>query len=82
MKGTIAVAQRPGARLPRPTPTGLSRCRRTPATAQLPAGYSIENYYPPKDNYGRDQLFEALGLGVAKDGTVVVATRTAGIWRL
>jgi glucose/arabinose dehydrogenase len=53
-----------------------------PATAQLPAGYSIENYYPPKDNYGRDQLFEALGLGLAKDGTIVVATRSAGIWRL
>jgi hypothetical protein len=46
------------------------------------AGYSIENYYPPKDNYGRDQLFEALGLAVTKDGTIVVATRTAGIWRI
>ena len=52
------------------------------ATAQLPAGYSIENYYAPKDNYGRDQLFEALGLSLAKDGTIVVATRTAGIWRI
>jgi mono/diheme cytochrome c family protein len=52
------------------------------ATATLPAGYSIENYYPPKDNYGRDQLFEALGLSLAKDGTIVVATRTAGIWRI
>jgi hypothetical protein len=55
---------------------------KTAATAKLPAGYSIENYYPPKDNYGRDQLFEALGLAVAKDGTIVVATRNAGIWRL
>src|SRR5690606_23193953 len=27
-------------------------------------------------------LFEALGLALAKDGTLVVATRTAGIWRL
>ncbi len=52
------------------------------ATAKLPAGYSIENYYAPKDNYGRDQLFEALGLALSKDDTVVVATRTAGIWRL
>jgi cytochrome c2 len=52
------------------------------ATAQLPAGYSIENYYPPKDNYGRDQLFEALGLSLTKDGTIVVGTRTAGIWRI
>jgi hypothetical protein len=55
---------------------------KTAATANLPAGYSIENYYPPKDNYGRDQLFEALGLALSKDDTVVVATRNAGIWRL
>ena len=55
---------------------------KAPATAKLPAGYSIEDWYAPKDNYGRDQLFEALGLARAKDGTIVVATRTAGIWRL
>lgn len=54
----------------------------TPATAAMPAGYSIESYYPPKDNFGREQLFEALGLAVAEDGTIVVATRTAGIWRI
>ena len=53
-----------------------------PAKANVPAGYSIENYYPPKDNYGRDQLFEALGISLTKDNTLVVATRTAGIWRL
>ncbi|MEP1448607.1 MAG: c-type cytochrome [Paraglaciecola sp.] len=52
------------------------------AEANMPAGYSIENYYAPKDHYGREQLFEALGLAVAEDGTIVVATRTAGIWRL
>lgn len=56
--------------------------RTVAATANLPAGYTIENYLPPQDNYGRDQLFEALGLAVAKDGTIVVATRTAGIWRI
>src|SRR5690625_1762505 len=53
-----------------------------PGQAQLPAGYHIEDYFPPKDNYGREQLFEGLGLDVAPDGTLVVATRTAGIWRL
>lgn len=52
------------------------------AEAQLPAGYSLESYLPPQDNYGRDQLFEALGIAVAEDGTIVVATRTAGIWRI
>lgn len=53
-----------------------------PSTAKMPAGYSIESYYAPKDNFGRDQLFEALGLALTKDDTVVVATRNAGIWRL
>lgn len=48
----------------------------------IPSGYRAEAYLGPKDNYGREQLFEALGLAVAKDGTLVVATRTAGIWRL
>lgn len=55
---------------------------RSAATANLPAGYRIENYYPPKDNFGREQLFEALGLASTADGTLIVATRTAGIWRL
>lgn len=53
-----------------------------PSTPELPAGYRAETYLGPKDNYGRDQLFEALGLAVAPDGTIVVATRTAGVWRL
>jgi cytochrome c2 len=56
--------------------------RITASKADLPAGYTIESYYPPKDNFGREQLFEALGVAVAEDGTIVVATRTAGIWRL
>ena len=70
----------------RPTPSAYSYARtplvKAEAQAKLPAGYSIENWYAPKDNYGRDQLFEALGLSLAKDGTIVVATRTAGIWRI
>ena len=55
---------------------------RVDAVADLPAGYRIENYLPPQDNYGRDQLFEALGLALAEDGTLIVATRSAGIWRI
>ena len=50
--------------------------------ATLPRGYRSEQFLSPKDNYGRDQLFEPLGLALAPDGTIVVATRTAGIWRL
>ena len=82
LRGRTVVA----ARSWRPSPSTYQYLRaplvKAPATAELPAGYSIENYYPPKDNYGRDQLFEALGLSLTKDDTVVVGTRTAGIWRL
>ena len=82
LSGSIALA----AKVWRPAPSNYAYMKaplvKTPASAKLPAGYSIENYYPPKDNFGRDQLFEALGLALAKDGTVVVATRNAGIWRL
>ncbi len=49
---------------------------------EVPPGYSFENWESPKDIYGRDQLFEPTGIAVAKDGTIVVATRTAGIWRI
>jgi len=52
-----------------------------PGEADLPAGYRIVNWMPPKDVFGRDQLFEPTGIAVAKDGTIVVGTRTAGIWR-
>ena len=49
---------------------------------QLPAGYSIEDWESPKDLFGRNQLFEPTGIAVAKDGTIVVGTRTAGVWRI
>ncbi|WP_415926378.1 hypothetical protein PN836_018505 [Ningiella sp. W23] len=52
------------------------------ATANLPNGYAIENWYAPKDNAGRQQLFEAMGIDTTKDGQVLVSTRTAGVWRL
>ncbi len=82
LKGNVAV----GGKAWRPAASNYAYKRaplvKAASTAKLPAGYSIENYYPPKDNYGRDQLFEALGLSVAKDGSVVVATRSAGLWRI
>ena len=49
---------------------------------EVPHGYSTENWEAPKDLYGRNQLFEPTGIAVAKDGTIVVATRSAGIWRI
>lgn len=70
----------------RPEPSDFEHGRQpletTAAKAELPAGYRLENYLSPRDNYGREQLFEPLGMAVAKDGTIVVATRTAGIWRI
>lgn len=82
LKAAVALAS--GAWRPAPSTYAYKRSplERAPATAKLLPGYSIENYYAPKDNFGRPQLFEALGLSLAKDGTVVVATRNAGIWRL
>ncbi|HWA26077.1 MAG TPA: family 16 glycoside hydrolase [Lacunisphaera sp.] len=53
-----------------------------PAQPALPRGYAAASHPGPKDNYGRELLFEALGLALAPDSTVVVATRTAGIWRV
>ncbi len=60
---------------------------RTPAKdekkkLELPAGYVIEDWEAPKDLFGRKQLFEPTGIAVAKDGTIVVGTRTAGVWRI
>jgi hypothetical protein len=55
---------------------------KNPAQADLPAGYSIEDWQAPLDGFGRKILFEPTAIAVAKNGTVVVGTRTAGIWRL
>ena len=82
LNGNVAVAGKAW----RPAPSNYAYKSKplvkAAAQAKLPAGYSIEDYFAPKDNYGRDQLFEALGLSVTKDGTVVVATRSAGLWRI
>lgn len=49
---------------------------------ELPAGYSAMTWESPLDLFGRTQLFEPTGIAVAKDGTIVVSTRTAGVWRI
>lgn len=53
-----------------------------PSAPELPAGYAGETWLAPRDNYGRPQLFEPLGMAVASDGAVLVAARTGHIWRL
>ena len=52
------------------------------STPELPAGYSAETWLAPKDNFGRDQLFEPLGIAVAPDGSLVVVARTGSVWRV
>jgi len=49
---------------------------------ELPAGYSALTWAAPLDLFGRNQLFEPTGIAIAKDGTIVVSTRTAGVWRI
>jgi len=60
--------------------TGPAKKARRPL--EMPAGYSIEDWASPLDLFGREQLFEPTGIAVAKDGTVVLSTRTAGVWRI
>jgi mono/diheme cytochrome c family protein len=81
-RGRLVVAKNPW----RPTPTTFTYTSQPlaiePSKPNLPAGYRAETFLGPKDSHGRDMLFEALGLAAAPDGTIVVSTRTAGIWRL
>lgn len=53
-----------------------------PQTATLPEGYALENWQAPVDDFGRKILFEPTAIAVAKDGTIVLGTRTAGVWRI
>jgi len=66
------------------TPQPLKRdpAQRGNQPAVMPAGYSVENWESPLDIFGRKQLFEPTGIAVAKNGTIVIATRTAGVWRI
>lgn len=48
----------------------------------LPSGYSMTTWETPPDFFGRKMLFEPTGIDVAKDGTIVLSTRTAGVWRI
>lgn len=60
----------------------LKRKRRKGKPLLTQAGYSTYSWKSPLDIYGRKQLFAAMGIAVAKDGTIVLATRASGIWRI
>lgn len=49
---------------------------------KLPSGYQAESIAPPRDAYGRDQLFEPMGMDFLDDGSLIITTRTAGVWKL
>ena len=66
----------------KPQPLATAPARKGRQAIVTPAGYSLHDWYPPVDAFGRKQLFEPTGLAVAKDGTIVVATRAAGVWRI
>ncbi|GHC40226.1 c-type cytochrome [Roseibacillus persicicus] len=53
-----------------------------PAKLELPAGYSAETIAPPLDIHGREQLFEPMGMDEAADGSLIISTRTSGLWKL
>ena len=65
---------------PQPLVTEPSKPARKPL--QLQAGYSVKTWLPPVNLFGHKQLFEATGIAVAKDGTIVISTRASGIWRI
>ncbi len=69
---------------PNPIPSTLSQqVALTPMDqVVLLPGYSAERVPAPTDPHGRPQLFEPLGMALdPKDGSIVVTTRTAGVWR-
>jgi cytochrome c2 len=59
-----------------------NRRRRPGKPLATQAGYSANTWEAPLDLYGRKQSFEATGIAVAKDGTIVLATRASGVWRI
>ncbi|MEJ6700361.1 MAG: c-type cytochrome [Akkermansiaceae bacterium] len=60
----------------------LKRRRKPGKPLATQAGYRANTWQAPLDLYGRKQIFEATGIAVAKDGTIVLATRAAGVWRI
>lgn len=65
-----------------PQPLATAPAQRGRMDIHLPPGYRMLDWYAPNDAFGRKQLFEPTGIDVAKDGTIVIATRTAGVWRI
>jgi mono/diheme cytochrome c family protein len=53
-----------------------------PKDADLLAGYTLSDAVSPLDRFGREQLFEPLGMSFLNKDVAFVSTRTAGIWKI
>ena len=61
----------------------IQKRKNTPnSNIRLPKGYRAEQITAPLDPHGRPQLFEPLGMDHGSDGSLIIASRTAGIWKL
>jgi hypothetical protein len=47
----------------------------------IPDGYSVVTIPTPIDEQGREIQFGVGGIAIASDGSVVIAARTAGVWK-
>ena len=50
--------------------------------ADLLQGYSVTSALSPLNRFGKDQLFEPMGITFLDKDTAFVSTRTAGIWKI
>jgi outer membrane cobalamin receptor/mono/diheme cytochrome c family protein len=56
--------------------------RESQAEADLPAGYSLADAVSPLDRFGREHLFEPMGIDFLNEDVAFISTRTAGIWKI
>jgi mono/diheme cytochrome c family protein len=80
--GLVATKQLPRGEDWAPQPVVIAPSEPGKKPLELQAGYSAMSWAPPLDLFGRTQLFEPTGIAIAKDGTIVISTRTAGVWRI
>ncbi|MFS1422833.1 family 16 glycoside hydrolase [Shewanella sp. 10N.286.48.B5] len=50
--------------------------------ATLPQGYELQDALAPNDKFGRQVLFEPLGIAFSDQGNAFISTRTSGVWKV